>query len=202
MAEDRTSSKRFSWRLAVFTAALALIGSVIIAACVGDGDGDDAGNGDGGPTPSPTRQQTPRTTLSPTPTASPVETAVGMELDDFVIRPDQTRARPGTVTFLISNTGEVEHEFVVIRSDSPAAELPRLPEDAGVDESDLDVVGRLDPVEAGGEGEVSVDVDEGDYILICNLAPNGESHYLNGMYTGFEVRPQAPVSTTTATPTP
>ena len=125
-----------------------------------------------------------------------------MELDDFVIRPVQTRARPGTVNFQVTNAGEVEHEFVVIRSELPPAELPRLPGEEGVDESDLDVEERLEPLEPDAEGELSVDVDVGDYVLICNLAPSGESHYLNGMYTSFEVRTDVALTTGTATPTP
>lgn len=126
-----------------------------------------------------------------------------MELDEFVIRPNQTRARPGTINFQLNNAGEVAHEFVVIKSDLPVAELPRLTGDTGVDENDLDVEGRLeDPLDAGADGELSLDLEVGQYVLICNLAPNGESHYLNGMYTGFEVRTDAPLSTATATPTP
>jgi hypothetical protein len=125
-----------------------------------------------------------------------------MELDEFVIRPDQTRARPGTVNFRVTNAGEVEHEFLVIRTDLPTAELPRLPGDEGVDEADLDIAGRVDAIAPGGEGEVSVDVELGDYVLICNLAPNGESHYLNGMYTGFEARSDVPIATASPTPTP
>jgi uncharacterized cupredoxin-like copper-binding protein len=125
-----------------------------------------------------------------------------MEVDDFVIRPDQTRARPGTINFQVTNAGEVEHEFVVVNSDLPAAELPRLPGDAGVDEGELDIEGRLDPVEPDGEDELSLELDTGEYILICNLAPGGESHYLNGMYTTFEVRTDVPLSSATGTPTP
>jgi uncharacterized cupredoxin-like copper-binding protein len=124
-----------------------------------------------------------------------------MELDEFVIRPKQTRARPGTINFVLTNAGEVPHEFVVIKSDLATADLPRLPDDAGVDESDLDVEGRLeDPLDPGAEGELSLDLDVGKYVVICNLAPNGESHYLNGMYTAFDVRTDVPLSSATPTP--
>ena len=126
-----------------------------------------------------------------------------MELDEFVLRPTRTRARPGTINFQLTNAGEVPHEFVVIRSDLPTAELPRLPDDAGVDESELEVEGRLeDPLDPGADGELNLALEAGQYVLICNLAPNGESHYLNGMYTAFEVRTDAPLSTATPTPTP
>jgi hypothetical protein len=39
---------------------------------------------------------------------------------------------------------------------------------------------------------VSVPADAGKYVLICNLFAGGESHYLEGMYTAFEVTPTAP----------
>ncbi|HEV8574130.1 MAG TPA: hypothetical protein VGR43_05415, partial [Dehalococcoidia bacterium] len=55
--------------------------------------------------------------------------------------------------------------------------------------------GRLELVNAGEEAELSVKLAAGEYVVICNLAPNGESHYLNGMYNGFEVRTDAPLNT-------
>ena len=110
-----------------------------------------------------------------------------------------TRARPGTVTFKVRNEGTVTHQFLVIRSDIEKVELPRNG-DKGVDLSDLDVVGEIDAIAPGGNGEVTVDVEEGQYILLCNLFA-GESHYLNGMYNEFEVTPTAPLDALTPAPT-
>ena len=123
-----------------------------------------------------------------------------MELVEFTIRPNVTRARPGTVIFKVQNAGELAHQFVVIRSDLPTAELPRKPLDAGVDETKIEVVGKIDSIAPGSNAEVSVPVDAGKYVLICNLFAGGKSHYLSGMYTAFEVTPTAPdpLSATTA----
>ena len=44
----------------------------------------------------------------------------------------------------------------------------------------------------GTEAELSVPVEEGKYVLICNIFTAGESHYLNGMYNLFTVDPSAP----------
>jgi uncharacterized cupredoxin-like copper-binding protein len=121
-----------------------------------------------------------------------------MELDEFVIRPNATRARPGTVVFQVTNAGELTHEFLVIKTDLPRAALPRA-DSRGVDEEQVDVVARLDPIAPGESAELEVQVDEGLYALICNLFADGVSHYLSGMYTGFEVTPTAPPP---ATPTP
>ena len=194
MVEEATTrpTRRWSRRQTLLaSAALALL----LAAC--GGDGDDTGT----VTPSPTRSSSPTRTSVASASASPITTSAEMELDEFVIRPKQTRARPGTINFVLTNTGEVPHEFVVVKSDLPTAELPRLPGDAGVDESDLDVEGRLeDPLDPGADGELSLDLEVGKYILICNLSPNGESHYLNGMYTAFDVRTDIPLSSATPTP--
>jgi uncharacterized cupredoxin-like copper-binding protein len=179
---------------------LALIAAMaLLTACGGSDEEPDE------PTPTATRTRGASPTAraaTETPTEPPSTANIALEMDEFAIRPNQSRAQPGTVVFAISNIGEVEHELVVIRSDLDVADLPRLPDNAGADESQLDVVDRSDPVSPGEDGELSVDLDVGKYVLICNMAPNGDSHYLNGMYTSFEIRTDVPRATVTETPTP
>lgn len=174
----------------ILMTAMALAVLTLAAAC-GDDDGDVT------PTPEATATPEASPTLlpfdnTPTPTPPPAITEVGIELAEFSIRPEKTRARPGTVIFKVRNAGQLTHQFLVIRTDLPTAGLPRRPGEGGVDESQLDVVGRIDSIEPGEEAEVSVPVETGSYVLICNLVSGGESHYLNGMYTRFEVTPSAP----------
>ena len=173
----------------LFPAAVVIAVSLVMAC----GDDDDEA------TPTPEVTATPEATATlrpgdatPTPTHPPATTEAGMELVEFTIRPNVTRARPGTVIFKVQNAGELAHQFVVIRSDLPTAELPRKPLDAGVDETKLEIVGKIDSIAPGSNAEVSVPVDAGKYVLICNLFAGGESHYLEGMYTAFEVTPTAP----------
>ena len=173
----------------LFPAAVVIAVSLVMAC----GDDDDEA------TPTPEVTATPEATATlrpgdatPTPTHPPATTEAGMELVEFTIRPNVTRARPGTVIFKVQNAGELAHQFVVIRSDLPTAELPRKPLDAGVDETKLEVVGKIDSIAPGSNAEVSVPLDAGKYVLICNLFAGGESHYLEGMYTAFEVTPTAP----------
>lgn len=115
-----------------------------------------------------------------------------MEVTEFVIKPNVTRARPGTVIFKVRNSGAVTHQFLVIRSDLPIAQLPRKTGDTGVDETQVDIAGRIESIPSGGEAEVSVPVETGNYVLICNLYAGGVSHYLSGMYQAFEVTQSAP----------
>jgi hypothetical protein len=124
----------------LFPAAVVIAVSLVLAC----GDDDDEA------TPTPEVTATPEATATlrpgdatPTPTHPPATTEAGMELVEFTIRPNVTRARPGTVIFKVQNAGELAHQFVVIRSDLPTAELPRKPLDAGVDETKIEVVGRL-----------------------------------------------------------
>ena len=182
---------------AIIALAIALTGAAV--AC-----GDDDGNTPtqkATPTPSATATMGPDD-ATPTPTAAPATTEAGMELTEFVIAPDRTRARPGTVIFKPRNTGELTHQFLVIRSDLPIAELPRKPGDTGVDETQLDVVGRIDAINPGESDEITVPVELGNYVLICNLFAAGTSHYLSGMYTSFEVTLTAPDPLETVRPSP
>jgi uncharacterized cupredoxin-like copper-binding protein len=109
------------------------------------------------------------------------------------------------MTFVVTNEGEMDHEFVVIRTDIEKDELPRETNsdgvEIGVDESDLDIVGRIDAMAPGETQELVVEVEESTLVLLCNLFANEESHYLEGMYTEFEVTPTAPVDTPSPVPT-
>jgi len=179
---------RVSWIL-LFVTALVALG---VAAC-----GDDDGGATPTPSPTPEASKTPLPfDATPTPTPPPATTEAGMEVGEFVIKPDITRARPGTVVFKVRNTGAVTHQFLVIRSDLPIAQLPRKTGDTGVDETQVEIVGRIESIAPGGEEEVSVPVETGKYVLICNLYAGGVSHYLSGEYRAFEVTPSAPAPAT------
>jgi len=174
--------------------------AVLFAAC-----GDDNGGDEPTPEPSATEEstETPEPTddgVTPSPTVEPADSTAGMSLIEWAVRPDKTRARPGTVTFKVRNEGTVTHQFLVISSDIEKDELPR-DGDKGADLSDLDVVGSIEAIAPGANDEVTVDVEEGQYILLCNLFSGGESHYLNGMYNEFEVTPTASLDEITPAPT-
>ena len=177
-----------------------MIFTAIVAFTIACG-GDDAGEGT--LTPTATEAETDAS-VTPTPdtdvgTPAPAGTATltsgDIELDEFVIRPGLTRARPGVVTFNVSNAGELTHEFIVIESDLHIAELPRAEDDLGVDESQLDIVGRIENIAPGASSEVSLNLDNGNYILICNIVGD-KSHYITGMYNRFTVSNDAPAPVT------
>jgi uncharacterized cupredoxin-like copper-binding protein len=199
---NRAPKRRTPGRL-LLAAVLPLALSVLGAAACGGDDDDDGATATQEPTATE-RSETPDATdgeASPSPTFPPADTVAPFTLSEWSILGEKARARPGTVTFEVTNEGEFNHQFLVIRTDTEKDELPRKANDEGADESDLDVVGRIDEIAPGGSDEVEIDVEAGQYVLICNLAPGGESHYLNGMYAEFEITTVAPLDSPTPNPT-
>lgn len=170
--------------------ACLIIGALVISAC--GGDDDDSDNGDSTPTPDASEEPTETPveggeTETPGFSGTPSAVNAPIQLSEFTIAPSVSRAEAGTVTFQVTNAGEFPHEFVVIKSDLPIAQLPRLGGEEGVDEDEVEIVDRLEPIDPGATGVLVAQMDDGTYVLICNLASGGESHYLNGMYDQFTV---------------
>jgi hypothetical protein len=122
-----------------------------------------------------------------------------IEVREFVIAPEKTRARPGTVVFKVNNAGEITHQFLVIRSDLPIAQLPRKPGEGGVDETQIDIIGRIDSIPAAESAEVTVPVETGKYVMICNLVSGGEPLPV-GYVPAVRVTPTAPDPLATTQP--
>ena len=82
------------------------------------------------------------------------------------------------------------HEFVVIATDLGITELPTV-EDGSVDESGegLELIGEIEDIPVGETQSVTLDLEAGNYVLICNIydADEDEAHYQEGMRTAFTV---------------
>ncbi len=168
--------------LAAGLLSVAVLGA--LSACGGNG-----GSETPAPTPSPSTVATPSPTRTPSgPPATPATTDVPITLEEYVIKPGVTRAPFGTIVFKVKNAGQVEHQFIVVRSDLPIAELPRRPQNQGVDEKQIDIVGRIDSIAPGAEAELSLELDPGQYVLIDNLFVDGRSYYLSGMYNQLVIQ--------------
>jgi uncharacterized cupredoxin-like copper-binding protein len=115
---------------------------------------------------------------------------VGATLEDFSITLDSDSASAGEVTFSIQNNGPSVHEFVVIKTDLAPDALPTTEEDGVtiVDEEGqgIEPVDEVEDIPVGESPELTVNLDAGSYVIICNISENG-GHYLNGMHTGFTV---------------
>ena len=86
------------------------------------------------------------------------------------------RAKAGEVEFVIKNKGKLAHEFILLRTPTPAAKLkPRAAEPEKVEEPGFHVeVEDMRP----GQGLVLVlSLKKGHYVLLCNIA----GHHAGGM---------------------
>ncbi|MBK5268385.1 MAG: cupredoxin domain-containing protein [Acidimicrobiia bacterium] len=114
-------------------------------------------------------------------------TLADVSADSMLLTPDPASAAAGEVTFVITNTGTEEHEFVVLKTDLGIADLPF---DEAADEvlEDGEGVVALDEIESIMPGEtktLTVTMEAGNYALICNF----EGHYRKGMRSAFTVTP-------------
>ena len=89
---------------------------------------------------------------------------VKVTLDDFSITPQRIRARPGRLTFDVSNRGEVGHTLRVLRGDKEIAGVKTL----------------LPGASATASGTFA----KGKYDLVCILG----NHRVLGMYGTLTVR--------------
>lgn len=109
---------------------------------------------------------------------------VGVTLADYSVTPDESSAPAGDVTFDITNDAEQTHEFVVFKTDLAEDQLPTN-EDGDVDEEGEGVehIDEIEDVAGGSTQSLTVTLDAGNYVLICNLP----GHYRQGMHASFTV---------------
>ena len=109
---------------------------------------------------------------------------VAVTLADFTIAADPDSASAGEVTFDVTNDAEQTHEFVVFQTDLAPDQLP-TDEGGDVDEAGegVELVDEIEDIEGGSTQSLTVNLDTGSYVLICNLP----GHYAQGMHTGFTV---------------
>jgi len=112
------------------------------------------------------------------------EGTVAVTVADFSVTPDPDSAPAGEVTFDITNDAGQTHEFVVFKTDLAPDQLP-TDENGDVDEAGAGVehVDEVEDIEGGSTKSLTVNLDAGSYVLICNLP----GHYAQGMHAGFSV---------------
>lgn len=136
-------------------------------------------------------------TSSPTPGASPAggSPAAGQTVDvtlqEWAVVPASESVAAGDVSFAVTNNGpEDVHEFVVLKTDLDAGDLPS--DDTGaVDEAGegITVIDEIEDIPVGESQDLSVVLDAGHYVLLCNIydETEQEAHYTMGMRTNFTV---------------
>jgi len=129
--------------------------------------------------------------------ANAQDATVDVELNEWNIVPDVSSVAAGDIEFVAANTGGVEHELVILKTELAADALPVA--DGRVDEhggAGIEAIGEIESFAAGGTERGTFTLAAGNYVLICNIA----GHYEAGMSTAFTVTGgPAPQVTATAT---
>ncbi|MDW6026064.1 plastocyanin/azurin family copper-binding protein [Mesorhizobium sp. BAC0120] len=106
----------------------------------------------------------------------------GMESMHMDLSTDHIKA--GNVTFNVTNSSQnLVHEFVVVKSDTPIQAMKYNQDEKEVDESSLEVVNEIDDIDPGKSGTLTVKLEPGSYVLLCNKA----AHYKLGMVNHITV---------------
>ena len=114
---------------------------------------------------------------------------VDVVVSEFIVDPSEDSVDAGEVTFAIDNQGGETHEFLVVEAAS-ADDLP-VDDDGAFDEEADGVVDEVEDIEAGDTAELTLDLEAGDYVLLCNVVEDEdgevESHFAEGMHADFTV---------------
>jgi uncharacterized cupredoxin-like copper-binding protein len=94
----------------------------------------------------------------------------------------------GTTTFDVSSDGEFPHEFVVIAGDGYGS-LPLRPNGAVI-EDELEpgsILGRTGKLQPGEIGSLTVELEAGSHVLLCNIIAGPISHAGSGQTLDISV---------------
>ncbi|MGI8877312.1 MAG: cupredoxin domain-containing protein [Candidatus Limnocylindria bacterium] len=111
----------------------------------------------------------------------PGDVQLVVEMTDYKVVTNVPTARAGETKIGVRNRGSQPHDLVVLRTD---LEPDKLPYDAGKAKAgEPGFVGRTKELRAGGTAALTVALEPGRYVLICNVA----GHYGLGMRTSLRV---------------
>lgn len=139
--------------------------------------------GSGGAAPTGTPEAT--TTAAPSGdggNGGAAEGAIGVTLSEFDVEPAESSATAGEVTFSVVNDGAIAHELVVVKSDAAEDALPV--QGGVVPEDQVDVIDKTGQIRTKQSEDLTVTLEAGSYILICNIP----AHYGSGMHAAFTVQ--------------
>ncbi len=117
--------------------------------------------------------------------AAPAVSPVAVTLSDMQVQSGSTTIAAGNVTFRITNTGSMQHELLVFRSDLAPADYPMKDGNINEDGPGITKVSDGDNLNPGTSQNRVVDLTQpGTYMLVCNLP----GHFKMGMYRVITVK--------------
>ena len=117
---------------------------------------------------------------SPSPSTSTTTTITGT-LSEYKIELSSASAPAGKIIFNVTNAGTIVHEFVILKTDTLAKDLPLAGD--SVDEGAFNAIGEVEETEPGGSGTFTGTLAPGHYAIICNVS----GHVSQGMVTDLTV---------------
>jgi uncharacterized cupredoxin-like copper-binding protein len=109
-----------------------------------------------------------------TSTSADAEVAVSLRDDAVTLAP--TQADAGTLTFAATHDGTHTHEIEVFRGDVDPGTLP-VEDNVAVTDG-LDLVDEIEDITPGSTANLTVELDPGTYVVMCNLP----GHFEKGMH--------------------
>ena len=106
---------------------------------------------------------------------------IAITMKDFSLTAEPATFASDGVTFAIENRGPSVHEFVIIRSDVEPGELPVA--NGLIPEDQVDLVDEAEDIAPGTNTTLTVNLEPGSYVLVCNIP----GHYELGMRADFTV---------------
>ena len=102
-------------------------------------------------------------------------------LSEFKISASPKTASAGKVTFNVKNSGDMEHEMVVIKTSTAASKL-KVGSNNRVSEKGS--VGEVEDLAGGKSKKLTLNLKKGHYVLLCNIP----GHFKGGMRADFTVK--------------
>lgn len=136
----------------------------------------------------------------PTATASPqtpsgTQSEVTVNLAEYSMAPAPASVRSGSVKFTAKNIGGTEHEMVILKTDLAPDALPTAADGSvNEDAAGMTVVDEIAEFAAQQEKSLTVSLEAGHYVLLCNVVQKNTDgttvvHYTKGMVAEFTVTP-------------
>ena len=125
----------------------------------------------------------PKAKTKAKPSAKPapklVASSLAVKLTEMKIELQKPEVPAGQVSFDILNAGAAPHELVVLKTDTPAADLGQ-----GATVPEPGKVGESGDMAAAAKKTLKLKLAAGHYALICNIA----GHYVAGMHADLTVK--------------
>ncbi|MBK9944056.1 MAG: hypothetical protein U0Z44_08420 [Kouleothrix sp.] len=117
--------------------------------------------------------------------AAALPSTVDVRLKSFGIEASAVTLKAGKVTFNATNQAtDIPHEMLVVKTDQAPDALPYDPGEGRLPEDKIDSKGEVPELEVGKSGSVTLDLEPGKYLLLCNIA----THFKKGMVLPIQVQ--------------